>query len=236
MKDDNFIIIAVDGGAASGKSSTSKLLSKRLNLLYVNTGSHYRTLTWAILKAGYSVTDVDPIVSHLKAIDIGTRIEGKEAHITLDKRIPGQEIRSEQVNEAVSIVAAIPEVRLFLLTYQRSYEQLAREAGFSGLIMEGRDIGSIIFPDADFRFFMSADEGERTRRRRLEGQIDSIQKRDQLDTKRKTAPLTYTEGAILVDTTYLSLNEVADKMTSLIHLVEKTDPKPQENLGKNTKS
>ena len=229
MKYDDFIIIAVDGGAASGKSSTSKILSQRLNLLYVNTGSHYRTLTWAILKAGYTATDVEPIVSHLKTVDIGSHIEEKEAQITLDNKIPGQEIRSEQVNEAVSIVAAIPEVRHFLLTYQRSYEQLARDSGFSGLIMEGRDIGSVIFPDADFRFFMSADENERTRRRKLEGQIDSIQKRDQLDTKRKTAPLTYTEGAILVDTTHLSLNEVADKMTNLIHFADKTNPKPQEN-------
>ena len=217
MKDDNFIIIAVDGGAASGKSSTSKILSQRLNLLYVNTGSHYRMLTWAILKAGVSVLDQDAIVSHLKTMDIGRRIEGKEAQITLDNKIPDQEIRSEQVNEAVSIIAAIPDVRQYLLTYQRSYEQLASESGFSGLIMEGRDIGSIIFPHADFRFFMSAEEGERSRRRKLEGQIDSIQKRDQLDSKRKTAPLTFTEGAILVDTTHLNLNEVANKMTELIH-------------------
>jgi cytidylate kinase len=217
MKDDNFIIIAVDGGAASGKSSTSKILSQRLNLLYVNTGSHYRMLTWAILKAGVSVLDQDAIVSHLKTMDIGRRIEGKEAQITLDNKIPDQEIRSEQVNEAVSIIAAIPDVRQYLLTYQRSYEQLASESGFSGLIMEGRDIGSIIFPHADFRFFMSAEEGERSRRRKLEGQIDSIQKRDQLDSKRETAPLTFTEGAILVDTTHLNLNEVANKMTELIH-------------------
>ena len=217
MKDDNFIIIAVDGGAASGKSSTSKILSQRLNLLYVNTGSHYRMLTWAILKAGVSVLDQDAIVSHLKTMDIGSRIEGKEAQITLDNKVPDQEIRSEQVNEAVSIIAAIPDVRQYLLTYQRSYEQLASESGFSGLIMEGRDIGSIIFPHADFRFFMSAEEGERSRRRKLEGQIDSIQKRDQLDSKRKIAPLTFTEGAILVDTTHLNLNEVANKMTELIH-------------------
>jgi CMP/dCMP kinase len=221
MKDDSFIIIAIDGGAASGKSSTSKILSQRLNLLYVNTGSHYRTLTWAMLKAGISVTDEDGIVSNLKLINIGNRIEGKEAYITLDNEIPGEEIRSEQVNNAVSRFAAIPQVREFLLAYQRSYEHIARESGFSGLIMEGRDIGSIIFPTADFRFFMSADQAERTRRRRLEGQIDSIQMRDQLDSKRETAPLTYTEGATIVDTTHLSLEEVGEKMANLILFGEK---------------
>jgi cytidylate kinase len=216
-----FIIVTVDGGAASGKSSTSKILSNKLNLLYVNTGSHYRSLTWALLEAGVSAEDADAVTQYLQSIPIGTIVEEKEAKITLELKILGNEIRSKAVNDAVSIIAAIPAVRQFLLQHQRSYVDLARNKGFAGLIMEGRDIGSVIFPEADFKFFMFADEAERARRRQLEGQVDSIQKRDQLDKQRKTAPLTCPEGAIKIDTTHLTLQEVAEKMSKPIQFGKK---------------
>lgn len=212
----SFIIVAVDGGAASGKSSTSKILSRNLNLLYVNTGSHYRSLTWAVLQAGIQANDEAAVSAYLETIPIGHQVEDREARITLESKVLGDEIRSGAVNNAVSIVAAIPAVRQFLLNHQRSYADLAQEGGFDGLIMEGRDIGSVIFPDADFRFFMFADEAERARRRALEGQVDSIQKRDQLDQQRKTAPLTCPEGATKINTTHLSLSEVAEKMRTII--------------------
>ncbi|MCZ6674646.1 MAG: (d)CMP kinase [Verrucomicrobia bacterium] len=229
MTKDSFIIVTVDGGAASGKSSTSKILSERLNLLYVNTGSHYRSLTWALLQAGVSAENERVVADYLKSIPIGRTVEGKEARITLESHTLGNEIRSEAVNNAVSVFAAIPAVRQFLLTHQRSYQNLAREAGFFGLIMEGRDIGSVIFPEADFRFFMYADESERARRRLMEGQVDSIQKRDQMDKQRKTAPLTCPEGAIRIDTTQLSLDTVADKMTKVIQSSKKSKPRSQKS-------
>ena len=218
MKKDSFIIVAVDGGAASGKSSTSKILSERLNLLYVNTGSHYRSLTWAMLQAGISPDNETEVAHYLTTIPIGVIIEGREARITLESHTLGDEIRSEKVNQAVSHFAAIPAVRQFLLTHQRSYADLGRKNGFSGLIMEGRDIGSVIFPEADFRFFLVADEAERAKRRQLEGQIDSIQKRDRLDTQRTTAPLTCPEGAEIVDTTHMSLEQVAMKLINTIQI------------------
>jgi cytidylate kinase len=217
MTIDFFIIVAVDGGAASGKSSTSRILGDRLNLLYVNTGAHYRSLTWALLEEGLTSDNETEVISYLQTIPIGVQIEGREARITLESKTIGEEIRSEPVNNAVSLFAALPAVRQFLLNHQRSYENLAREKGFNGLIMEGRDIGSVIFPEADFRFFMFADEAERARRRALEGQVDSIEKRDQLDKKRKTAPLLCPEGATKVDTTHLTLNEVVQKMVYIIH-------------------
>lgn len=216
MNKKDFIIVAVDGGAASGKSSTSKIISQRLSLLYVNTGSHYRTLTWAFIEAGLDPGDEPVIVDFLKDIPIGIRIEEQEARITLASRLPGEEIRSEPVNQSVSVFAAMPRIREFLLQHQRSYADLAREEGFAGLIMEGRDIGSVIFPEADYRFFMFADEKERTRRRALEGQVDSIGERDKLDQQRKIAPLTCPKGAIRVDTTHMTLEEVADFMTNAI--------------------
>ena len=213
---DSFTIVALDGGAASGKSSTSKILSRNLNFLYVNTGSHYRSLTWAILNAGLSPDNEGEITAFLNELPIGAEIADREAQITLESKVLGDEIRSEAVNRAVSVVAAIPAVRQFLLKYQRSYADLAKKEGFAGLIMEGRDIGSVIFPDADFRFFMFADEAERARRRALEGQVDSIEQRDKLDKQRKTAPLMCPEGAQRIDTTHLTLEEVAEKMTSII--------------------
>lgn len=217
MTDNKFIVVAIDGGAASGKSSTSKILSERLDLMYVNTGSHYRSITWAILEGEVDFNNESAIIEFLKTLPIGHIIEGKEAKITLKEQPFGDEIRSEAVNNAVSIVAAIPSVRQYLLDHQRSYRNLAKNAGFKGLIMEGRDIGSVIFPNADFRFFLTADESERARRRQLEGQVDSIQKRDQLDKTRKTAPLTCADGATTVETTHLSLLEVAEKLQIIIH-------------------
>jgi cytidylate kinase len=107
-------------------------------------------------------------------------------------------------------------VRSALLAYQRGQADVARERGFRGLIMEGRDIGSVIFPDADFRFFLHADPDERARRRAREGQTDSIAERDRLDTSRKTAPLTCPPGAIDIDSTHLSLDAVVERIAGLI--------------------
>lgn len=216
MKGKDFIIVAIDGGAATGKSSTSKILSDRLELLYVNSGAHYRALTWAILQEGIPLDRVDKIEAFLKGLKVEVQIEGREAHITLEDRILREELRSKKVNQAVSHIAAIPGVRKFLLPHQRYYAELARQPSFEGLIMEGRDVGTVIFPEADFRFFLVAAEAERIRRRRGEGQIDSIGKRDRLDKGRKTAPLIESEGAIVVDTTPLTLQEVADKLTDII--------------------
>ena len=216
MKGENFIIVAIDGGAATGKSSTSKILSDRLGLLYVNSGSHYRALTWAILDRGIPLDRMDKIEAFLNSLKVEVQIEGREAYITLEDRILREELRSKKVNQAVSHIAAIPGVRKFLLPHQRSYEELAKQPPFEGLIMEGRDVGTVIFPEADFRFFLVAAEAERIRRRRGEGQIDSIGKRDRLDKGRKTAPLIESEGAIVVDTTRLTLQEVADSLTTRI--------------------
>ncbi len=216
MKGEDFIIVAIDGGAASGKSSTSKILSDRLKLLYVNTGSHYRALTWAILEQEIPLDRVDKIEAFLNNLEVDYEIEGREAHMTLEGYNPGEELRSPEVNRAVSTIAAIRSVREFLLPRQRFYVEVARQHAFDGLIMEGRDVGTVIFPKADFRFFLLADEGERTRRRQGEGQVDSIRERDRLDKGRKTAPLIHSEGAIKIDTTPLTLQEVADKLTDII--------------------
>lgn len=211
-----FQIITIDGGAAVGKSSTSRGLADRLDLMHVDTGAHYRTLTHALLAKG--VSPEDDLGTALHGLKLATKLNGRTAWLSVDARVPSDaEIRSPEVNTAVSKFAAIPELRQALFEYQRSLAGLARQEGFAGLIMEGRDIGSVIFPDADHRFFLEADEATRTERRAKEGQTDSIADRDKMDKARKTAPLICPEGATRVDTAPRSLEEVIEHLIKLIH-------------------
>lgn len=216
MASSSFIIVAIDGGAASGKSSSSRTLSERFNLLHVDTGSYYRALTAELLRRRVSASDTAAVHDALAQLSLGTRVDGRSATMTIGGRAAGDEIRSREVNEHVSHFAAVPELRAALLAYQRSQADVARAHGFRGLVMEGRDIGSVIFPDADFRFFLHADPGERARRRAQEGQQDSIAERDRLDSSRKASPLTCPNGAVSIDTTHLTLPEVVEQMARAI--------------------
>jgi CMP/dCMP kinase len=212
----NFFIVAIDGGAASGKSSTSRALSERFGLLHVDTGSFYRAITWKLLEAGARPDRPAEVEATLASIQLGTRIEGREARMEIDGWTPGDEIRSAAVNAHVSLFAALPSVRTALLDYQRRQADVARSAGFPGLIMEGRDIGSVIFPEADFRFFLQADPEARARRRADQGMEDKIHERDRLDSSRATAPLVCPPGAVPIDSTQLSLAEVVEQLAGLI--------------------
>jgi len=212
-----FIIVAIDGGAASGKSTSSRVLSERFDLLHVDTGSFYRAITAEFLRRGVAAADVAAVRAAAAALHFGTRLLGRTAQMEIDGRIvPDAEIRSRVVNENVSHFAAIPEVRTALLAYQRGQREVARQRGLRGLVMEGRDIGSVIFPEADFRFFLHAHPEERARRRASEGHHDSITERDRIDSTRKTAPLACPAGATSIDTTFLSLPEVVEKMAAPI--------------------
>ncbi len=212
----HFIIVTIDGGAAAGKSSTAGALSERHHLLHVDTGSFYRAVTLYLLKRGLTPEDEDKIREALQNPAITTRLRGRMARIAIDDEVPGEELRSPQVNEQVSRFASLRAVREFLLDFQRGHSSFARENGFDGLVMEGRDIGSVIFPEADFRFFLEADPDARNQRRVKQGEQDSIEERDRLDTQRKTAPLVCPEGAIRIDTTRMSLEEVIAKVSDII--------------------
>jgi cytidylate kinase len=211
-----FIIVAIDGGAASGKSSSSRELSERFNLLHVDTGSFYRAITAELLARGVKPSDLAAVKAALSQLSLGTRLHGRSAQMEIAGRVAGEEIRSGEVNANVSHFAAIPEVRTALLEYQRGQAAVARAHAFAGLVMEGRDIGSVIFPDADFRFFLHADPAERVRRREKEGHRDSITERDRLDSGRKTAPLACPPGATSIDTTHRSLADVVEMMATQI--------------------
>lgn len=216
MAQSPFIIVAIDGGAASGKSSSSRTLSERFHLLHVDTGSFYRAITAELLRRHVSPSDLPAVKAALAEIALGTRLSGRSALMEIGGVVAGDEIRSKAVNDAVSHFAAIPEVRDALLHYQRSQANVALTHGFRGVVMEGRDIGSVIFPDADFRFFLHADPAERAKRRAKEGQHDSITERDRIDSSRKTAPLALPAGATSLDTTNLTLDQVVDFMAGRI--------------------
>lgn len=213
-----FNIIAVDGGAATGKSSTSRAIAERLNLMHVDTGAHYRTLTYALLDAGADSDTPEAIPALLKSLALDTTIRGRSALLSINGHVPADaDIRSPEVNANVSKFAAVESVREFLFHYQRNQAQVARDhAEFTGLIMEGRDIGSIIFPNAEFRFFLFADEASRAARRAKDGQTDSIAERDKRDSQRKTAPLVCPEGATRVDTGPLPLEGVVNHICRII--------------------
>lgn len=212
-----FIIVAIDGGAASGKSTSSRILSERFNLLHVDTGSFYRAVTAELLRQGVAASDLPAVRQAAAALKFGTRLLGRSAQMEVDGRVvPDVEIRSRLVNENVSHFSAIPDVRTALLNYQRGQADVARQKGLHGVVMEGRDIGSVIFPEADFRFFLHAHPEERARRRASEGGQDSIAERDRIDSSRKTAPLACPVGAVSIDTTFLTLPQVVEAMAGPI--------------------
>jgi cytidylate kinase len=211
-----FFIVAIDGGAAAGKSSTARALAGRFDLMHADTGSYFRAVTAEMLRLGVPPGDLAAVRSALAALRLGTRVTGRSAEMEIAGRVAGSEIRSTEVNSAVSHFAAIPELRATLLTYERSQPAVARARGFQGLVMDGRDIGSVIFPNADFRFFLHADPAERTRRRAREGQNDAVAERDRIDSSRTTAPLSCPAGAISIDSTHLTLDQVIDRMAEAI--------------------
>jgi cytidylate kinase len=216
MSSSSFIIVAIDGGAASGKSSSARALSDRFHLLHVDTGSFYRAITAELLRRGVKPNDLAAVKAALTELKLNTRVTGRSAQMEISGHVAGDEIRSREVNDHVSHFAAIPEVRSALLAYQRGQAEVARAHGFGGVVMEGRDIGSVIFPDADFRFFLHADPVERARRRANEGHHDSITERDRIDTARKTAPLACPPGAVSIDTTHLTLPQVVETIAGPI--------------------
>ncbi len=216
MADVPFLIVAIDGGAAAGKSSAARALGERFHLLHADTGSYYRAVTADMLRRGVSAADLPAVRAALAGLRLATRVAGRTAAIEIDGKLPGEEIRSREVNEAVSPFAALPEVRDALLAYQRSLAGLARRHGFRGLVMEGRDIGTVIFPKADFRFFLQADPAERARRRAREGRLDPVAERDRIDSSRRAAPLARPAGAIAIDSTHLTLDEVIALMSAPI--------------------
>lgn len=188
------VAIAIDGPAASGKSTLARLLAERLGLIMVNSGEMYRAVTWKILELGIDPKDEKAVIDALETMDITCSVVDQGSKVVLDGRLAGDELRSEKVNGAVSSVAAIPEVRERLVDMQRSFLE------FGNVIMEGRDIGTVVFPETPFKIYLDADASVRAGRREAVGEVDSVADRDREDSNRKTAPLQVAPGAAVLDT------------------------------------
>jgi len=186
--------IAIDGPAASGKSTLARELSERLGLVMVNSGAMYRAVTWEVLREGVDPADRESVVAALERMVLDCGIEGRSSTIRINGVDPGEELRCEAVNRAVSRVSAVPEVRERLVALQRAYLDRAN------VVMEGRDIGTVVFPDTPYKIYMDADSAVREQRRVEMGEVDAVAERDREDSRRETAPLKVAEGAALLDT------------------------------------
>jgi cytidylate kinase len=215
------LVIAVDGTSGSGKSSTSRCVADRLGLRYLDTGAMFRAMTWWLLQEGVDVHDpvsVSALVDRPR-LESGTDPLSPTIHVDgIDVSVA---IRSEQVTRAVSPVSAVPAVRARLLQLQRTV------IGAGGIVVEGRDIGSVVWPQAQVKVFLTADPAARAVRRSAEeGGSDvattreSLLERDRIDSGRATAPLTMADDAVHLDTTAYSLDEVVGQIVALVESVE----------------
>ncbi|MGB6220975.1 (d)CMP kinase [Haloferula sp.] len=186
--------IAIDGPAASGKSTLAKELAKRLGLVMVNSGAMYRAVTWKLLEDGVDPEDESAVVEALQGMKISCGVEGLVSTVSIDGFDPGEQLRGEEINGKVSGVSAIPAVRDRLVGLQREYLERF------DLVMEGRDIGTVVFPDTPYKIYVDADESVRAQRRVAIGEVDSVSDRDRTDSERITAPLKVAEGAVVLDT------------------------------------
>lgn len=202
MSAEGTYVIAVDGPAASGKSTLARALAARLGCACVNSGNLYRSVAWGILQRGIDPRDVEAVSEAVRGMTIGTHWEGSELAVTVDGRDPGNGVREPAVAAAVSGVAGVPAVREILTARLRSL------ADDRSLVMEGRDIGTEVFPGTPWKFYINASEEERVRRRRAQGEEDSIASRDRQDSRRATAPLRVADDAVVIDSTALTPDQV----------------------------
>lgn len=214
--------VAIDGPASSGKSTVAKIIAKRFGYVYCDTGAMYRSVTWAALENGIDVSDTKQIIDLARRIKITFEPGQPDQRVFVDGHEVTKDIRTEKIAANVSAVAAIPEVRAQMVEQQRQIAQ----AG--GIVMDGRDIGTTVLPDAQVKVFLVASAHERARRRYEENlqkglatqSLDeleaAIKLRDQKDSTRKVSPLTQAKDAILIDTTSLTIDQVVDEISALI--------------------
>ncbi|MCS7049815.1 MAG: (d)CMP kinase [Verrucomicrobiae bacterium] len=208
------VVVAIDGPSASGKSTVSRLVAKALGYLYVDSGAMYRAITWKVLREGFDVNDREQVVALVHRVKLDFEIVEGAARMRVDGVDPGEAVRAPEVAERVSIVAAVPEVRQVLVAQQRSLTR------FGSLVMEGRDIGSVVFPETPFKFYLDADPQVRAQRRAKDYaamQIatdpnrvaQALAQRDRLDSSRAVAPLQIALGAVVINNSNLTPEQTA---------------------------
>jgi len=206
------IVIAIDGPAASGKSSVARLLARRLGYFYVNTGAMYRAVTWLAVDHSVPLDDPERVQELLKSVQFQCGVSGGESSLSLDGIDPTPHLVDEAVNAGVSAIASIPEVRRLLVEKQRAY------ALEYDIVMEGRDIGSVVFPETPYKFYIDASLDVRALRRARQGLADSISARDKFDSTRRTSPLIIAEDAHVIDSSNLTVDGVVGEIVGRLKL------------------
>src|SRR5437764_4695927 len=199
-------IIAIDGPAASGKSSVALALAQRLGFSHVNSGAMYRAVTWHVLKRNVNVHEPAAVVAAIAQSKILCELVDNQSRILIDDYDPASHLRDDKVNRAVSIVSSIPRVRQILVPRMREC------AKADNVVMEGRDIGSVVFPETPFKFYIDASPEVRVQRRRAEGQRDEIAARDRADSSRAASPLVVAPDAEVIDTSTLTIEGVVNEI------------------------
>jgi len=225
------MIIAIDGPSGAGKSTLGRMIARELGLLYIDTGAMYRAAALAVIESGVSTMDVPAVAEVVGRADINLAGDPSSLQVMLDGRDVSEEIRTEEVSHSASVISTIPEVRRTLVNRQR---QLGTRGG--GVVLDGRDIGTVVFPQADIKFFLTAAPEERAHRRfdedRLkerdatyEETLAEINTRDRRDSTRNDSPLAIADDAIVIDSTEFSVEEVFEQMLKAIR--ERKDATPK---------
>src|SRR5881396_1792550 len=203
-------VIAIDGTSASGKSTNARLVAQALGYVYVDTGAMYRTLAWHCLEKGVDVHDPKAVSGLLRKWKSKLECVDGSVRLLVDGYYPEKEIRTADVSAAVSHVAAIPKVREWMVKRQRECIQ------FGSLVMEGRDIGTNVFPETDFKYYLDAHIEERARRRAAEGVTENLAARDQRDSQRAAAPLMIALGAKVINNSGQTSEQTSQQILEII--------------------
>jgi len=196
------IIVAIDGPAASGKSSVAQELARRLGFVYVNSGAMYRAITWLVLERGIAANDTKAIEHLAETVPLICTLRDRDSTLLLAGVDPEPFLRQDRVNDNVSLVSSVPRVREIVVSHLRGYAEA------NDLVMEGRDIGSVVFPATPYKFYIDASPEIRLGRRRTQGQRDQIAARDKADSSRRASPLIIAEDAHVIDSSNLTIDGV----------------------------
>ncbi|MEO5721624.1 MAG: (d)CMP kinase [Chthoniobacterales bacterium] len=199
-------VVAIDGPAASGKSSVAQQLAQRLGFVYVNSGAMYRAVTWHVLDRAVDPGDAAAVADLIEHTPLVCDLENNESRILIEGADVSEHMRDVRVNKEVSPVSSVPRVREILVARMRAY------ALEHDVVMEGRDIGSAVFPDTPYKFYIDASPEIRSQRRAAQGQSDPIAMRDQADSSRRASPLVIAPDAVVIDSSALSIVDVVDQI------------------------
>jgi cytidylate kinase len=197
-------VIAIDGPAASGKSSVARALAQRLGFAYVNSGGYYRAVAWLANQRGISAPS--EVLAEVDRSKFTFGLRDKESFVLIDGVDPATHLQDENVNRVVPQIAAIPVIRQFLVSHLRELSSLG------DLVMEGRDIGTVVFPNTPYKFYIDASPEVRARRRAAQGLQDDLSYRDRVDSNRETAPLMVADDACVIDTSALTIEGVVNEI------------------------